>query len=128
MLRGSPVFALQNKNALQGGTDKVAAEVVIATTDPPPGQKDGIPSDVRKMLLGPDMVGPLALLLSLGGYSSAFTADAARSILVTNAYQAADAGYGPYLDDRRLEIIVDNARRFVRGQPLRNVVDKAVWY
>lgn len=38
------------------------------------------------------------------------------------------AGYGPYLDDRRLEIIIDNARRFAAGQPLRNVVDKAHWY
>jgi phosphoglycerate dehydrogenase-like enzyme len=38
------------------------------------------------------------------------------------------AGFGPYLDDRRLEIIVDNARRFVRGEPLRNVVDKAHWF
>jgi phosphoglycerate dehydrogenase-like enzyme len=38
------------------------------------------------------------------------------------------AGYGPYLDDRRQAIIVDNARRFVRGEPLRNVVDKAHWF
>jgi phosphoglycerate dehydrogenase-like enzyme len=38
------------------------------------------------------------------------------------------AGYGPYLDDRRLEIIIDNARRFAAGQPLRNVVDKASWF
>jgi phosphoglycerate dehydrogenase-like enzyme len=38
------------------------------------------------------------------------------------------AGYGPYLDDRRQEIIVDNARRFLRGEPLRNVVDKAHWF
>jgi phosphoglycerate dehydrogenase-like enzyme len=38
------------------------------------------------------------------------------------------AGFGPYLDDRRLEIILDNARRFVRGEPLRNVVDKALWF
>jgi phosphoglycerate dehydrogenase-like enzyme len=38
------------------------------------------------------------------------------------------AGYGPYLDDRRLEIIVDNARRFGEGRPLRNVVDKARWF
>jgi len=38
------------------------------------------------------------------------------------------AGFGPYLDDRRLEIIVDNARRFARGEPLRNVVDKAHWF
>jgi phosphoglycerate dehydrogenase-like enzyme len=38
------------------------------------------------------------------------------------------AGYGPFLDDRRLEIIVDNARRFAAGSPLRNVVDKAHWF
>ena len=38
------------------------------------------------------------------------------------------AGYGPFLDDRRLEIIVDNARRFVAGSPLRNIVDKANWF
>jgi phosphoglycerate dehydrogenase-like enzyme len=38
------------------------------------------------------------------------------------------AGFGPFLDDRRQEIIVDNARRFVRGEPLRNVVDKAHWF
>jgi phosphoglycerate dehydrogenase-like enzyme len=38
------------------------------------------------------------------------------------------AGHGPYLDDRRFEIIVDNARRFLGGQPLRNVVDKAHWF
>src|SRR5438132_1692689 len=34
------------------------------------------------------------------------------------------AGYGPYLDDRRQEILVDNARRLVAGAALRNVVDK----
>ena len=38
------------------------------------------------------------------------------------------AGFGPYLDKRRLDIIVDNARRFVEHQPLRNVVDKAHWF
>jgi phosphoglycerate dehydrogenase-like enzyme len=38
------------------------------------------------------------------------------------------AGHGPYLDDRRAEVLVDNARRFVAGQPLRNVVDKARWF
>jgi phosphoglycerate dehydrogenase-like enzyme len=38
------------------------------------------------------------------------------------------AGFGPFLDDRRQAIIVDNARRFVRGEPLRNVVDKAHWF
>jgi phosphoglycerate dehydrogenase-like enzyme len=38
------------------------------------------------------------------------------------------AGHGPYLDDRRRDVLVDNAKRFVAGQPLRNVVDKARWF
>jgi phosphoglycerate dehydrogenase-like enzyme len=37
------------------------------------------------------------------------------------------AGFGPYLDDRRLDIL-DNCRRFAAGAPLRNVVDKAAWF
>lgn len=37
-------------------------------------------------------------------------------------------GEGPYLDDRRLEVLIDNCRRFTAGLPLRNVVDKANWY
>ena len=38
------------------------------------------------------------------------------------------AGFGPYLDERRFEILLDNCRRLVAGQPLRNVVDKATWF
>ena len=38
------------------------------------------------------------------------------------------AGFGPYLDERRFEIILDNCRAFEAGQPLRNVVDKANWF
>jgi phosphoglycerate dehydrogenase-like enzyme len=38
------------------------------------------------------------------------------------------AGFGPYLDERRFEILLDNCRRFLSGQPLRNVVDKAGWF
>jgi len=38
------------------------------------------------------------------------------------------AGHGPFLDDRRLEVLLDNCRRFLGGQPLRNVVDKANWF
>jgi phosphoglycerate dehydrogenase-like enzyme len=38
------------------------------------------------------------------------------------------AGYGPYLDDRRLALIIENARRFDVGRPLLNVVDKANWF
>jgi len=38
------------------------------------------------------------------------------------------AGYGPYLDDRRYDILLDNCRRFLAGEPLRNVVDKARWF
>jgi phosphoglycerate dehydrogenase-like enzyme len=35
---------------------------------------------------------------------------------------------GPYLDDRRAEVFLDNCRRFNDGLPLRNVVDKANWF
>ncbi|MBV9553982.1 MAG: D-2-hydroxyacid dehydrogenase, partial [Alphaproteobacteria bacterium] len=38
------------------------------------------------------------------------------------------AGHGPYLDDRRLEVLLDNARRFAAGRPLRNLVDKSRWF
>ena len=38
------------------------------------------------------------------------------------------AGYGPYLDERRYEIILENCRRFIAGKPLRNIVDKANWF
>ena len=38
------------------------------------------------------------------------------------------AGYGPYLDDRRFEVLSDNCRRFAAGRPLRNLVDKSRWF
>lgn len=38
------------------------------------------------------------------------------------------AGHGPYLDERRYEVLADNCRRFVAAQPLRNVVDKSRWF
>ena len=38
------------------------------------------------------------------------------------------AGIGPYLDDRRAELLIDNCVRFNEGRPLRNVVDKALWF
>ena len=38
------------------------------------------------------------------------------------------AGYGPYLDDRRYQIMIDNCRAFLAGKPMRNVVDKASWF
>ncbi len=38
------------------------------------------------------------------------------------------AGFGPYLDERRYDILLDNSRRFLAGQPLRNVVDKSRWF
>jgi phosphoglycerate dehydrogenase-like enzyme len=49
---------------------------------------------------------------------------AAPNVLITPH----TAGFGPYLDDRRLDILLDNCRRFALGQPLRNVVDKAAWF
>ena len=38
------------------------------------------------------------------------------------------AATGPYIDERRAELFVDNCVRFNEGRPLRNVVDKARWF
>ena len=38
------------------------------------------------------------------------------------------AGEGPYLDERRLAILVENARRFAQGAELQDVVDKGLWF
>ena len=35
---------------------------------------------------------------------------------------------GPYIVQRRLQVLCDNAQRFAAGSALRNVVDKALWY
>src|SRR5947208_5813196 len=38
------------------------------------------------------------------------------------------AGHGPYLDERRYQVLQDNARRFAEGRELRNMVDKSRWF
>src|SRR5206468_5658243 len=38
------------------------------------------------------------------------------------------AGLGPHTAARRHEILIENVRRFVAGQELINVVDKARWF
>jgi phosphoglycerate dehydrogenase-like enzyme len=38
------------------------------------------------------------------------------------------AGYSPHIAGRHLDVLLDNVGRFARGEPLRNVVDKAEWY
>lgn len=38
------------------------------------------------------------------------------------------AGHGPYLNDRRYEIMEDNCRAFAAGRDLRNVVNKGSWF
>ncbi len=38
------------------------------------------------------------------------------------------AGHGPYLDERRFEVLSDNCRRFAAGGELRNLVDKSRWF
>ena len=35
---------------------------------------------------------------------------------------------GPYIDDRRFGVLLNNATRFASGDPLVNVVDKAAWF
>lgn len=38
------------------------------------------------------------------------------------------AGIGPYLEDRRSELFIENCMRFSEGKELLNVVDKSNWY
>lgn len=38
------------------------------------------------------------------------------------------AGYSPRIAARHAEVLLDNVRRFLRGEALRNVVRKAEWY
>ena len=38
------------------------------------------------------------------------------------------AGYSTAIAGRHLAALVDNVRRFAAGEPLRNVVDKALWF
>ncbi len=38
------------------------------------------------------------------------------------------AGYSPKIAERHLAVLLDNIRRFVNGEPLRNVANKALWY
>jgi phosphoglycerate dehydrogenase-like enzyme len=35
---------------------------------------------------------------------------------------------GPHIVERRLAVLCENAQRFESGRPLRNLVDKALWY
>lgn len=38
------------------------------------------------------------------------------------------AGYGPHLNERRYQILLDNTRAMLNGGAMRNVVDKANWF
>ena len=38
------------------------------------------------------------------------------------------SGIGPHLNERRYEVILENARHLIDGTPLRNIVDKKGWY
>jgi phosphoglycerate dehydrogenase-like enzyme len=38
------------------------------------------------------------------------------------------AGRGPYLENRRTQLFLDNCVRFNEGRPLINVVDKGQWF
>ena len=48
-----------------------------------------------------------------------------ENVLITPHVAVADAEDIP---ERRYALLADNARRFLAGEPLRNVVDKARWY
>jgi phosphoglycerate dehydrogenase-like enzyme len=38
------------------------------------------------------------------------------------------AGYSPRIAERHLALLLENVRRFVAGEPLKNVVNKAMWF
>src|SRR5205807_10116299 len=38
------------------------------------------------------------------------------------------AGYSPRIAERHLAVLLENIRRFLHGEPLLNVVDKARWF
>ena len=38
------------------------------------------------------------------------------------------AGYSPVIAERHLAVLLENVGRFARGEPLINVVDKALWF
>jgi phosphoglycerate dehydrogenase-like enzyme len=38
------------------------------------------------------------------------------------------AGYSPRIAERHLAVLLENVRRFVRGEPLLNVANKALWF
>ena len=38
------------------------------------------------------------------------------------------AAAGPYLEDRRRDLLVENCKRFANGEELVNIVDKANWF
>ncbi len=45
--------------------------------------------------------------------------------VILTPHVAAD---GPYIDDRRTQVFVDNCVRFSQARPLQNIVDKAQWF
>ena len=38
------------------------------------------------------------------------------------------AAHGPYVEERRFQVLLENCRRFAAGEPLENIVDKARWF
>lgn len=48
-----------------------------------------------------------------------------ENVILTPHVAAQD---GAYLDERRINIILENARRFARGESLLNEVDKSLWF
>ena len=75
-------------------------------------------------VVGVDVAGGIA---ALGGAKKLAVGGGGRSVA---PYRCDRQGVMRIDDshDRRYEIILDNCRRFLAGQPLRNLVDKARWF
>ena len=81
-------------------------------------------SDLAEMIAAGEIAGAALDVYEIEPLPSSHPLWGLPNVILT-PHVAAD---GPYIDDRRTEVFVDNCVRFSEGRLLRNVVDKAQWF
>ena len=81
-------------------------------------------SDLAEMVAAGEIAGAALDVYEIEPLPSSHPLWSLPNVIMT-PHVAAD---GPYIDDRRTEVFVDNCVRFSEGRPLRNVVDKTQWF
>ncbi len=81
-------------------------------------------SDLAEMVVAGEIAGAALDVYEIEPLPSSHPLWSLPNVIMT-PHVAAD---GPYIDDRRTEVFVDNCVRFSEGRLLRNVVDKAQWF